>query len=153
MSYTRHLSEQDHHTFVPVDCHGAKRASGNWRHIRDQHWIKKSWTEIKLWTGVSSWLGEQEIVPHNMNIFIVVCVCWCILCSCCLRSSPWDRFRCFPARKENPSCVTCYYYSCISANLVNYYDVVEPEGNYFMTSLKHKLNCMRKTAIFFLWIA
>lgn len=36
----------------------------------------------KLQTGVNSWLGEQEIVPHNINFVIVVCVCWCILCSC-----------------------------------------------------------------------
>lgn len=32
--------------------------------------------------GVNSWLGEQEVVPHNINFVIVVCVYWCILCSC-----------------------------------------------------------------------
>lgn len=47
---------------------------------------KETLYKEKLQTGVNSWLGEQEIASNNINFVIVVCVCWCILCS----SSAYD---------------------------------------------------------------
>lgn len=38
--------------------------------------------EDQLKTALNSWPEEQEIVPHNINFVIVVCVCWSILCFC-----------------------------------------------------------------------
>lgn len=83
MQYIFVETEQEQHLLVPVDCRRKKciRKPQLASHLRAAL-NKAGLYKEKLQTGVNSWLGEQEIVPHNINFVIVVCVCWCILCSC-----------------------------------------------------------------------